>query len=147
MTNHSFVLVVSALMVAAVGTAEAQTVTRPLRGAALAPLQQPSPSVAQPPATAPTLTLKDAQELALKNRPKVLAAQNEAAATGQVVREVRSAYLPFVSGAITGAQGNDNARIGAGGGLSASRLFDRVGEGFVLSQLIFHVAVMGNGLV
>jgi outer membrane protein len=66
----------------------------------------------------------------------VLAAQNQVAATGEVVREVRSAYFPIVVGAVTAAQGNENARIGAGGGLSASRLFDRVGEGVLLAQLI-----------
>jgi outer membrane protein len=145
MTNHTFVLVVSAMLVWAGDTAVGQTVTRlPLRGAVLAALQQTSPGGAQPSPAAPTLTLKDAQELALKNHPKVLAAQNEVAATGQVVREARSAYRPFVSGAVTGAQGNDNARIGAGGGLSASRLFDRVGEGFVLSQLITDLGRTSN---
>ena len=100
--------------------------------AASARLQQPP---VRPPA-APTLTLKEAETLALKQHPKVLAAEDEAAATGQVVRELRSAYFPSVAGALTAAQGNDNARIGAGGGLSASRLFDRVGEGVVLSQLL-----------
>src|ERR1700689_3878060 len=135
MTNQTVVLVVAALLVAAGGTVAGQTVTRPLRGAALAVQQQPSPGGAQPPAPSPTLTLKDAQELALKNHPKVLAAQNEAAATGQAVREARSVYFPTIDGAVTGAQGNDNARLGAGGGLSASRLFDRVSEGGLVSQL------------
>ena len=47
----------------------------------------------------------------------------------------RAAYYPNVTGDITGSQGNDLSRIGAGD-LSASRLFDRVGQGVVVRQLI-----------
>ena len=47
----------------------------------------------------------------------------------------RSAYYPAVSGDITGSQGNNLARIGAGD-LPASRLFNRVGQGVVVRQLI-----------
>jgi outer membrane protein len=144
MRDYTFVLVASALLLSGGATATGQTLALPLRGAAFTALQQTPIGTGQPPAAAPTLTLKDAQELALKNHPKVQAAQNAAAATNQVVREARSAYLPFVSGAVTGAQGNDNARMGAGGGLSASRLFDRVGEGFVLSQLITDLGRTSN---
>jgi outer membrane protein len=84
----------------------------------------------------PQLTLREAEDLALRNHPRVLGAQSEAAASGQVVREVRSAYFPTVAAAVTAAQGNDNARLGAGSGLSASRLFDRFGQGLLVSQLV-----------
>jgi len=85
---------------------------------------------------APTaLTLKDAEALALKNHPQVLAAQATALEYNQHVVEARSAYFPTVEGEVTGSEGNPQGRIGAGY-LAASRLFDRLGTGILLSQLI-----------
>jgi len=84
---------------------------------------------------APPLTLRAAEQLALKNHPRVLAAENEVMESGQVVRETRSAYFPALSGELTGSQGNRGARIGAGL-LPASQLFDRFGQGVLVSQLI-----------
>ena len=81
------------------------------------------------------LTLKEAEALALKNHPHVLAAESEVAAAGQEVREARSAYYPDVSLDITGSAANHLSRIGAGA-LTDSRLFNRFGQGFVVSQLI-----------
>lgn len=83
----------------------------------------------------PPLTLQQAEAMALQNHPRIQAAQHEAAYAGQQIVINRSAYYPHVSGDLTGSQGNDNARIGAGE-LSASRLFDRFGQGVVASQLI-----------
>jgi len=89
---------------------------------------------AQP--AAPTkLSLQDAESLALKNHPQVMAAQNVYSAMNERVTEVRSAYYPQVSGEMTGSQGNIGARIGAGY-LSASRLFNRYGDGVIIDQLI-----------
>jgi outer membrane protein len=81
------------------------------------------------------LNLHDAEALALKNHPQVLAAQNAASAMSQRIDETRSAYYPALAGDVTGSQGNPQARIGAGF-LTDSRLFDRIGQGFTLSQLI-----------
>ncbi len=81
------------------------------------------------------LTLQDAEALALKNHPRVLAAASEAAFASQQVTQARAAYYPDLSADITGSQGNDLSRIGAGE-LSASRLFNRFGQGIVLSQLV-----------
>lgn len=83
----------------------------------------------------PALTLKDAQAAALKNHPNIVAAQNEVAAMEQLVIAARAPYYPMVSADATGSQGNHNARIGANS-LSASRLFDRFGQGITVSQLI-----------
>ena len=89
---------------------------------------------AQP--AAPTkLSLQDAESLALKNHPEVLAAQNVYSAMNQRVTEVRSAYFPQLSGEMTGSQGNIGARIGAGY-LTDSRLFNRYGDGIIVDQLI-----------
>jgi outer membrane protein len=49
--------------------------------------------------------------------------------------ESRAAFYPNVTGDLTGSQGNNLARIGAGD-LSASRLFNRFGQGVVVRQLI-----------
>jgi outer membrane protein len=81
------------------------------------------------------LNLQDAEALALKNHPQVLAAQNATSAMDQRVLEARSAYYPMLAGDATGSQANTQARIGAGF-LTNSRLFNRVGTGFTLSQLI-----------
>ena len=81
------------------------------------------------------LKLSDAEALALKNHPQVLAAQNETFAENQRIVESRSAYYPFVDGEVTGSAGNLGARIGAGF-ISDSRLFDRFGDGVEISQLI-----------
>jgi outer membrane protein len=85
---------------------------------------------------APTpLTLKEAEALALKNHPQVLAAQATVREYNELVVEARSAYFPTLDADLTGSASNPQGRIGAGF-LSASRLFDRLGTGISLSQLI-----------
>jgi len=81
------------------------------------------------------LTLQDAEALALKNQPRVLAAQNEQSAMNQRIYQARSAYYPHLDGDITGSQANPRARIGAGL-LNDPSLFNHEGQGFVLNQLI-----------
>ncbi len=94
-----------------------------------------APQPAQPPSGA-TLTLRQAEDLAIRNHPRVLAAQSLASAATENVRETRSAYFPLVNGAVTGVGSTDtNARIGAGA-ISASRLIDRVSPGVIASQLV-----------
>jgi outer membrane protein len=89
-------------------------------------------AAAQTPAT---LTLQEAEALAVKNHPQIQAAQNEVNFANQQIVINRAPYYPNVSGEITGSQGNNLARIGAGD-LPASRLFDREGQGVVIRQLI-----------
>ena len=81
------------------------------------------------------LTLQDAEALAIKNHPQVQAAQLNYQASQQAVAEARAAYYPTLEGDVTGSQANPQARIGAGY-LTASRLWDRFGQGITLSQLI-----------
>ncbi len=83
----------------------------------------------------PPLTLQQAEAMALKNHPQVLAAQATYLRFGQVAGETRSAYFPTVNGEITGAQANESARLGAGA-LNDPRLFNHFGSGLTLSQLI-----------
>ena len=86
-------------------------------------------------AQAPKLTLKDAEALAIKNHPQVLAAQSEVGFANQQVAETRAAYYPAVDADVTGSAANKGSRIGAGY-LTDSRLFDRFGQGLTLSQLV-----------
>ena len=81
------------------------------------------------------LTLAEAQAMALKNHPQVLAAQNAASAMGQQVVEAKAPLYPVLAGDLTGSGANQDARIGAGA-LVASRLFNRFGDGITVSQLI-----------
>ena len=74
-------------------------------------------------------------ESAIKNHPQVLSAQSEVEIGNQQIVEARAPYFPALEADVTASQGNNNARIGAGD-LTASRLFDRFGQGIVLSQLI-----------
>jgi outer membrane protein len=85
--------------------------------------------------TLPKLTLQQAEAMALQNHPQVQAAQNQINYANQQIVESRAPYYPSLSGEITGSQGNSGARIGAGA-LSASRLFNRFGQGVVIQQLI-----------
>jgi outer membrane protein len=102
-----------------------------------APSHQVPPAPAQTPAppALPKLTLPEAEAMALQNHPQVQAAQNEVNYSNQQIVENRSAYYPNVTGDVTGSQGNNLARIGAGD-IAASRLFDRVSPGVAVRQLI-----------
>jgi len=89
----------------------------------------------QTPSVPPSLTLQDAEALAIKNHPQVQAAQLNYQASQQAVTEARAAYYPTLEGDVTGSQANPQARIGAGY-LTMARLWDRFGQGVTLSQLI-----------
>lgn len=81
------------------------------------------------------LTRMQAEQLAIKNNPRISVGHLLALAQHQVYREARSAELPNLTGAITATDGNEGSRIGAGS-LTASRLLDHAGAGVTLSQLI-----------
>jgi outer membrane protein len=81
------------------------------------------------------LTLQEAAALALKNHPQVQAAQDVFSAVSQRITEARAAYYPDFNADITGSQANPRGRIGAGF-LTTSSMFNRVGLGFSLNQLI-----------
>lgn len=83
----------------------------------------------------PKLTLQEAEAIAIKNHPQVLAAQNETAFANQQVIEARAPYYPLVDADFTGSVANHDARIGSAF-LTDSRIFNRYGQGITLSQLI-----------
>lgn len=94
-----------------------------------------SPGLLTAQAAGPSLSLHDAEALALKNHPQVLASQATYLRADQITREAKAAYYPTVNGDVTGAQANVNSRLGAGV-LNDPRLFNHFGSGLSLSQLI-----------
>jgi outer membrane protein len=89
-----------------------------------------------PPWSAPTkLTLHDAEQLALKNNPRISVAKLLTFAQHQVVRETRSAELPSATGNLTAVDAHQGTRITAGV-LNNPVVFERAGAGVTLGQLI-----------
>jgi outer membrane protein len=81
------------------------------------------------------LTLHDAEMLALKNNPQISVSKLLGFAQHQVVREVRSAELPFVNGSLTAVDAHPGTRITAGA-LNNPSVFERAGAGVTVGQLI-----------
>jgi outer membrane protein len=81
------------------------------------------------------LTRKDAEQLAIRNNPRISIGRLLALAEHQVYRETRSRELPTFSGNITAVDANEGSRIGAGA-LNAPRLLEHAGAGVTLSQLL-----------
>ncbi len=102
---------------------------------ALAVISAVSPALLRGQRTGPTLSLQEAEAMALKNHPQVLESQALFLRADQITRQARSAYYPALNGEITGAQANLNSRLGAGV-LNDPRLFNHFGSGLTLSQLI-----------
>jgi outer membrane protein len=95
-------------------------------------------SIGRLPASAQTLvklTLAEAQNIALRNEPRLASASLVAQAAGQVVKETRSAYFPTVAGNVTGVGAEEGTAVAAGA-LTTSSLSSRVASGVVVSQLI-----------
>jgi outer membrane protein len=93
-----------------------------------------TPAANNTPAPTDTLTRQQAEQLALKNNPRISIAALAALAQKQAVRETRSAEFPTLNGNITGVDAQEAGRISSGS-LSASRLLYHVGAGLTLSQL------------
>ena len=81
------------------------------------------------------ITREQAEQLALKNNPRITADRLLSLAEAETVREARSAELPQVSANLTAVKAEDASRIGAGQ-LNSSRLYTHAGAGGTLSQLI-----------
>src|SRR6202167_2300296 len=94
-----------------------------------------SPSSLPPESAGEMLTRQQAEQLALKNNPRMSVAALLALAQKQVVRETRCALLPTLNCNATGVDAEEASRISAGT-LSDSRLLYHVGLGVDLSQLI-----------
>jgi outer membrane protein len=87
---------------------------------------------APPPAS---LTLAAAKTYALQNNPRVRAADASTEAAGSVVKEVKAAQFPTVSGLVTGVEAG-HGTILAAGALQTSSLYSRLAAGLAVSQLV-----------
>ena len=81
------------------------------------------------------LTRQQAEQMALKNNPRISVAALTALAQKQVVRETRSGELPSLYGNGTGVLAEQASRLSSGD-LASSRLLNHVGAGVQLNQLI-----------
>lgn len=82
-----------------------------------------------------TLTLQEAERLAIKNNPALTAAQFNAQAAAQQPIEARSALLPTVFGSATGVGADPGSRLAAGA-LNNPIVYNRLAAGITVSQLI-----------
>jgi outer membrane protein len=85
--------------------------------------------------TVQNLTLQQAEQIAIQNHPQIQVATALASAAEAQRREVRAAYYPNATGAISGAEANDSNRIGAGV-LNDPRIFPKFAQGFQINQLL-----------
>jgi outer membrane protein len=104
-------------------------------GSFAAPSSSSIPQVAQPSSNAMSLSLKDAEALALRNNPAISVARLNALASQQALREVRSSLWPQAYADLTGVDSHDNSRIAAGG-LNNPIVYQRAAAGATVSQLI-----------
>ena len=99
------------------------------------PATVPSPAAPPAPSSGPSLTRQQAEQLALKNNPRISVAALLARAQNEDIRVTRSAEFPRLNGELTGVDAEEATRISTGS-LSASRLLYHVGAGVELDQLI-----------
>ena len=83
----------------------------------------------------PRLARAEAEQMAIKNNPRISVSRLLALAQHQVVRESRAAELPSSTASVTAVDAEDASRISAGT-LTASRLFEHAGAGANFTQLI-----------
>ena len=89
------------------------------------------------------LTLEEARRLAIQNNPQLTAAKLNAAAAYQVPAEYRSNYSPNVYTSLTGVGADMGSRLAAGG-LNNPIVYNRIGSGLSISQMITDFGRTGN---
>ncbi len=92
----------------------------------------PHGAASQPPLE---LTLREAENIAAQNNPRVSAARYTAAASAEVPKEYRANFQPTAFGSLTAAGASDGSRIAAGA-LNSPIIYDRFASGIGVSQLI-----------
>jgi outer membrane protein len=81
------------------------------------------------------LTIQEAEAIALKVHPQVMAADLNAAAAAEITRQIRSAYFPAVFASVTGAGAQQDSRIAAGA-LNNPLILSRLATGFTVGALV-----------
>jgi outer membrane protein len=82
-----------------------------------------------------SLTLTEAESIAIQNHPQIQAAAHLASAAAAQVEEVQSAYYPQASGAVTGTKAESGSRIAAGF-LNSPSVYDKFADGVSVTQLV-----------
>jgi outer membrane protein len=86
--------------------------------------------------TAPQdLTIAQAEQIAMRNNPRISVAHLLALAQAQVTGEVRSAEMPTAVGSLTAVGAHDGSRV-TSGALNNPSIYDRAAAGLTVSQLI-----------
>jgi outer membrane protein len=101
--------------------------------AASSPANPQEPS--RPPQTGATITLAQAEAIALKNNPQITIGRLRALAAQQYVRETRSALLPNAYLSLTAVDANPGSRLTAGF-LNNPTLYPRAAGGVSVTQLV-----------
>ena len=86
-------------------------------------------------ADASVLPLAQAQEIAIRNQPRLAAATLSAQTGASLVKEVRAAYFPTLVGNVTVSGAESSATLSAGA-LTTSSLYSRAAAGVVVNQLV-----------
>jgi outer membrane protein len=89
------------------------------------------------------LTLSEARRLALQNHPALSAARYNAAAAHQAAPQYKAAYAPSLSGNFTGVGADNGSRLAAGG-LNNPVVFNRLGSGLSVGQMVTDFGRTGN---
>src|SRR3984893_1453610 len=82
-----------------------------------------------------SLTLAEAEKIAIQNHPQIQAAQYSANAAKARVTQARSAYYPQVFGSLTGVKSETDSRVAAGS-LSNAIIYDRYATGITVGHLL-----------
>jgi outer membrane protein len=81
------------------------------------------------------ISLAQAQQIALRNHPRIASAELAAEASGFAVKQVRSAYYPTLSGNVTGV-GTEHGSVLSAGAVTTSSIYSRQASGIVANQLL-----------
>jgi outer membrane protein len=81
------------------------------------------------------MSLKQAQQIALQNHPRIASAELSAQASGFIVKQVRSAFYPTLSGNITGV-GTEHGSVLSAGAVTTSSIYSRQASGVIANQLL-----------
>jgi outer membrane protein len=81
------------------------------------------------------LTLAEAEKLTVQNNPQLSSAHYNAAAAHEVPNQYKANFAPNVFGSFTGVGADNGSRLAAGG-LNNPIVYDRLGSGLTVSQLI-----------
>ena len=93
------------------------------------------PCRGQAPQTPQSLTLQQAEQIAIQNHPQIQVATQLASAAAAQVVEAKSSYYPQTYGSLTGVEAEHNSRVAAGV-LNNPIIYDRFADGVAVNQLV-----------